>query len=115
MSDDYRAMIAGGQVWVLRHDDGIVGVAVLQQGDGHLLVRTIGISPACQRQGLGSQFLAFAEERALNHGLRQLQLYTNEVMTGNVDFYRQHGYCETHRTGTLGTQVIYMLKDLDND
>ncbi len=115
MDDDYSVLIAAGEVTVRCEEGQILGVLVCQQREDHLLVRTVGIRPDRQRLGLGSELMRYAETIAAEHGWRVLRLYTNEVMTGNVELYQRLGYSETHRTGPDGRQVIYMLKELGND
>jgi GNAT superfamily N-acetyltransferase len=112
MTDDYTALIAAGEVWVLDGSSALDGVLVVQRQEDCLLVRTVGIAPACQRQGLGSRLMGEVERMAAEADIRTLRLYTNEVMTGNVELYERLGYAETHRTGPEGKQVIYMTKEL---
>jgi GNAT superfamily N-acetyltransferase len=112
MTDDYTALIAAGEVWVLDGSSALDGVLVVQKNEDYLLVRTVGIAPTRQRQGLGSRLMAEAERLAAEADIRTLRLYTNEVMTGNVELYERLGYAETHRTGPTGKQVIYMTKEL---
>jgi ribosomal protein S18 acetylase RimI-like enzyme len=110
MTDDYHTLVSASEVWVYEHYGRIDGVLVLQSKDDHLLVRTIGIAPDRQRKGLGTKLMRHAEAVALASGQRQIQLYTNEVMTGNVELYERLGFVETHRTGPENKRVIYMTK-----
>jgi ribosomal protein S18 acetylase RimI-like enzyme len=112
MTDDYAALIEAGEVWVSDGKTALEGVLVVQKTEDYLLIRTIGIAPARQRQGLGTRLMGEAERLAVAADIRTLRLYTNEVMTGNVELYERLGYIETHRTGPEGKQVIYMTKEL---
>ena len=112
MTDDYADLVASGEVSVLIEQQDIAGVLVLQDQKDALLVRTVGIAPAYQGRGLGRRLMAYAEERAAACKKKALRLYTNEVMTGNVDLYRWLGYSETHRTGPDKRQVVHMTKVL---
>ncbi len=112
MGDDYAALIEASEVWVLDGDAALDGVLVVQKQEDCPLVRTVGIEPARQRLGLGRFLMAEAERMATEAGIQTLRLYTNEVMTGNVELYQRLGYVETHRTGPEGKQVIYMTKEL---
>jgi GNAT superfamily N-acetyltransferase len=112
MTDDYAVLIAAGEVWVLDGSSALDGVLVVQRQEDCLLVRTVGIAPTCQRQGLGSRLMGEVERMAAEADIRTLRLYTNEMMTGNVELYERLGYTETHRTGPEGKQVIYMTKEL---
>jgi GNAT superfamily N-acetyltransferase len=112
MTDDYAVLIEAGEVWVLGGAAGLDGVLVIQTADASLLIRTVGIAPHRQRQGLGTRLMGEAERLAKAADICTLRLYTNEVMTGNVELYERLGYTETHRTGPDGKQVIYMTKEL---
>ena len=112
MTDDYAALIEANEVWVIEDGSELEGVIVTQTIEDYLLVRTVGITPARQRQGLGTQLMAEAERLARAADIRTLRLYTNEVMAGNVELYERLGYAETHRDGPEGKQVIYMTKAL---
>jgi ribosomal protein S18 acetylase RimI-like enzyme len=112
MTDDYAALIEAGEVWVSDGKTALEGVLVVQKAEDQLLVRTVGIAPACQRQGLGSRLMEEVERMAAEADIRTLRLYTNEAMTGNVELYERLGYAETHRSGPTGKQVIYMTKEL---
>jgi ribosomal protein S18 acetylase RimI-like enzyme len=112
MTDDYTALIAAGEVWVLDGSSALDGVLVVQMQEDYLLIRTVGIAPTCQRQGLGTRLMGEAERLAKAADICTLRLYTNEVITGNVELYERLGYTETHRTGSEGKHVIYMTKEL---
>ena len=78
------------------------GVLVLRPAAGHLLVWSVAVDPAFQGKGVGRRLLAFAEEEARRRGLAEVRLFTNELMTENIDFYRRLGFEETERR-TEGT------------
>jgi ribosomal protein S18 acetylase RimI-like enzyme len=113
MDDDYAALIDAGEVWVSEGEVSLNGVLVCQKVEDYLLVRTVGVSPEIQRRGLGSELMMEAKALAKIAGTSMLRLYTNEVMTGNVDLYERLGYSETHRAGPEGKRVVYMKKELN--
>lgn len=115
MTDDYLAFIEAGDVHVVDMDCQIVGALVTQLQPDGLLVRTVAVDPARQRQGLGVELLAFAETIASEKTKNRLRLYTNEVMDGTVNLYSRLGYWETHREGSTGKQVIFMEKEVPID
>ena len=116
MDDDYAALIAAEQVFVLEDGDELLGVLVVQQPDDfELLVRTVGIAPAHQGKGLGTRLMAYAEQVASDRDISRLRLYTNEVMDGTARLYTRLGYAETRREGPEGRQVIYMAKEVPFD
>lgn len=110
MTADYPALIASGSVWVAEHDGGLVGVLVLVAYDDHLLLESIAVSPAAQRQGVGQALLDLAEREAARLGLGEIRLYTNIGMTENLDHYPRRGYIETHRAVDNGFHRVYFAK-----
>jgi len=90
--EDYSPRIDRGEVWILNCDDRDVGVTVLEERPDHLLVYSIAVSLAEQRQGYGRALLEFADQRAIAIGVDEIRLYTNLRMTGNIALYRGHGY-----------------------
>jgi GNAT superfamily N-acetyltransferase len=94
MLADYAALIASGGVHVLILGAEIAGV------------------PAFQGQGLGRRLMAFAERYACEHELRELRLYTNEVMVENLAFYQRLGFEEVERRVDDGYHRVFMRKSL---
>jgi ribosomal protein S18 acetylase RimI-like enzyme len=92
--EDYRPRIERGEVWLIETPEGPVGVAALEPWPDHLLVYSIAVRPNHQRKGYGRALLAFAEERAIAIGLREVRLYTNQRMTDNLRLYRACGFAE---------------------
>jgi len=90
--EDYGPRIDRGEVWILNCDGRDVGIAVLEEQPDHLLVYSIAVSPAVQRQGYGNALLKFANQRAVALGVAEIRLYTNVRMKGNIALYRRHGY-----------------------
>jgi len=62
-------------------------VAILEPKSDHLLVYSIAIRPGDQRRGYGKALLMFADERAIQLGLREVRLYTNVRMAVNIRLY----------------------------
>ncbi|HEY9536492.1 MAG TPA: GNAT family N-acetyltransferase [Kiloniellaceae bacterium] len=112
MVDDYRRRIAAGQTHVLEEHGDIVGVLVLEPGDGFLLLDNIAVDPAHHGRGLGKRLMDFTEEEARRQGYRFIELYTNEVMVENIARYRHLGYVETNRVRVAGYDRVYLRKAL---
>ena len=94
---DHAALIAAGQVWVVRDGGADAGVMVLDAAADYLMIESLAIPPAHQGRGIGRWMLDFAERRARDLGLPELRLYTNALMARNLGIYRQAGFFETHR------------------
>lgn len=113
MTADYAAVIRDSQTWVAVEDDAIVGLIVLRQQPGHLLIENVAVHPAAQRRGIGTMLLDRAERQAASAGVAELRLYTHETMTANQAYYRRHGYRETHRAHDEGFARVFFSKPLD--
>jgi len=106
--NDYRAATASGQVWVL--GDPVFAVIVLIGQGEALLVENVAVAPSVQGQGFGRGLMEFAERQALEQGLGKLTLYTNEVMTENLELYARLGFCEVGRCAEGGYRRVYLEK-----
>ena len=115
---------AGGQV---------VGTAILNQlqvdvyADGEwqypaedsevMVIHTLIISRKTDLKGLGSDFLAYYEAFALEHGCKYLRLDTNARNAAARAFYKRHGYKEigivpTVFNGIPGVDLVLIEKKL---
>jgi ribosomal protein S18 acetylase RimI-like enzyme len=113
MTADYSALIADWHVHVMLDGEAICGILVLHLEPDHLLLENIAVHPAWQRHGLGDELLAFVEAFAREHHRDEIRLYTNVLMTTNINYYLKHGYHETHRETTSLYTVVFMSKKLD--
>lgn len=115
VSADHAALIAAGQVWLVRDGTADAGLMVLEDSADHLMIESLALLPACQGRGLGRWMLDFAEQRARRAGLPELRLYTNVLMTRNIAIYTQAGFTETrqepvpHRPGYMRTHMTKQL------
>jgi ribosomal protein S18 acetylase RimI-like enzyme len=112
MTADYPALIAAGEVWVIRAGEGVAGVLVLRPQPPALLVENVAVAPDRQGEGMGRALMAFAEEQARAAGLREVVLYTNECMTENLRFYPALGFAETGRGVQDGFARVFYRKRL---
>jgi ribosomal protein S18 acetylase RimI-like enzyme len=107
---DHAGLVAAGQTSVAVVEGEIAGVIVLIPGDDHLLIENVAVAPAMQGRGLGRELMAFAERRAAELDLRELRLYTNQLMTENLALYPALGYTETRRRVEDGFARVYFSK-----
>jgi N-acetylglutamate synthase-like GNAT family acetyltransferase len=110
MTADYAAALEHSRVWVLESGDAIVGALVTEDRGDHLLLETIAVAPGAQGSGYGRLLLERAECDAVELGLTEVRLYTNEAMTENLSFYPRHGYRETGRALQDGFRRVYFSK-----
>ena len=112
MLEDYAALIRAGEVWVLAEGGEALGVLVMRPAEDHLFVDNVAVAPGQQGRGLGRELVAFAEEKAAEHGLPEVRLYTNEKMHENLDIYARLGFEETGRRLDGGYRRVFMRKRL---
>lgn len=129
MTEDYAKRVTEGCVFVLEVESGgeksdsdslnpssvspiVVGFIVLFPEKDAMLLDNVAVDPAAQGQGHGKKLLSFAEEYALAAGFHRIILYTNEVMTENMQFYPRLGYTETHRAREGGFNRVFFSKKL---
>jgi ribosomal protein S18 acetylase RimI-like enzyme len=115
-TEDYRTRIENGEVWILEVEGEPTGVAVLEERTDHLLIYSIAVKPDAQRKGYGAALLEFADQRAIGLGLREVRLYTNERMEGNLRLYRRHGFVEIAKRphpSRPGQVLVDMIRRLD--
>lgn len=112
MREDYASLVARGVVEVLDDQRGLAGTLVLVAKADHLLLDTIAIRPERRGSGLGRRLFQHAEERARLSGLREMRLYTAEVMVENIAMYRRCGWVEYDRAAPNGIARVYMRKSI---
>jgi ribosomal protein S18 acetylase RimI-like enzyme len=110
MDQDYDEVLRVTDSWVAEIDGAIVGVAVTSLNPDHLLVENLAVLPTAQGRGIGGRLLTLAENYAIDCGVDEVRLYTNESMTANLVFYPRHGYRETGRTQREGFRRVYFAK-----
>jgi len=112
MTDDYRAHVRSGNLWVLALDDAIVGLLVLVPKSDHMLLDNVAVIPERQALGLGRHLINFAEARARECGYSEIRLYTNELMHENISLYSRLGYQVISRHLDAGFNRVFMKKAL---
>jgi len=112
MTDDYRHHVATGNAWVLVLASKVVGLIVLLPKSNYMLLDNVAVAPEKQGRGFGSRLMYFAEVRTRQCALKEIQLYTNELMLENIAFYKKLGYQETDRRLDSGFKRVFMKKTL---
>jgi N-acetylglutamate synthase-like GNAT family acetyltransferase len=112
MVADYAALLESSRIWVIDCDATVVGMLVTRDRGDHLLLDSIAVAPGTQGSGYGAQLMARAELDAVEQGLCEVRLYTNEAMTENLSFYPRQGYRETHRATEDGYRRVFYAKSV---
>ena len=110
---NYRALVAAGEAWVGVSQERVVGILVIRALGDALELENVAVDPAWQGRGHGRRLIAFAERRALELGLHEVTLYTNEAMTENLRLYPKLGFVETGRRVEDGYRRVFFRRFLD--
>lgn len=119
MDDDHREQVRRGLVHVAEggrreagEEDsaGVVGLIVLVELEGRLLIENVAVDPDRQGHGIGRRLLEFAEETARQAGIGIVALYTHEKMSENLALYARFGYEEEERRDEGGFSRVFMSK-----
>ncbi|QDP98063.1 GNAT family N-acetyltransferase [Microlunatus elymi] len=112
MATDYSQAVNDGRTWVAQQGDALIGLLVVAVAKDHLLLENVAVAPHAQGLGVGTRLLRLAEDQARANGLYEVRLYTNEAMTENLDYYRHHGYQQTHRATQDGFRRVFFTKQV---
>ena len=94
VTEDYGPRIERGEVWILEVKDEPIGIAVFVVNTDYLLIYSIAVKTHAQRKGHGKALLDFADNLAIERGLYEIRLYTNERMERNLTLYKRHGFVQ---------------------
>jgi ribosomal protein S18 acetylase RimI-like enzyme len=97
MDDDYGEQVRRGLVHVAEDGETLVGLIVLVEDGGRLVIENVAVDPGRQGEGIGRRLLEFAEETARRAGIDTVALYTHELMSENLALYARLGYEEDER------------------
>ena len=114
MLDDYDRIVRDHRAYVIADGGEIVGVLVLMEKDGGLLLDNIAVLPARQGEGIGRRLVKHAESEARRMGYGDLDLYTHQQMSENIAMYIRYGYEEVDRRHECGFPRVYMRKRLQD-
>jgi N-acetylglutamate synthase-like GNAT family acetyltransferase len=109
-SRDYLAHIRDGRLWVV--GEPVVGVVSLSTRETSLVIENLAVLPNYQGRGVGHILIALAEEQARLRGLERLELFTNVLMTENLEIFRRFGFDETERRTGEGMQRVFFERSL---
>ena len=84
-----------------------------------MVLHTLVVDPDVSGRGIGSKFVCFYEEFALNNGCHYLRMDTNVTNTAARALYKKHGYSEQGIircafNGINDVQLVCLEKKLNN-
>jgi ribosomal protein S18 acetylase RimI-like enzyme len=113
MTDDYGEVVCTRRVTVAERGGLIVGLVVLDQGQGEIVIDNVAVHPAHQGTGVGRALLEHAEDVARDAELTSVCLYTHERMVENLALYRRIGYVEYDRRQHGAAVIVHLRKALE--
>jgi len=115
MTDDHSSRIERGDVLLACKGESVLGLIAVERGEDHHLIFSVAVNPDNAGKGIGPRLIAEAEHRARLAGKIRMTLYTNALMSRNIDLYRKLGYRETGRRPNMarpGFTIVDMEKAL---
>jgi len=98
VSEGIAEDIEKGLVWIAERGNRVIGGLVLIQGDSHIKLANIAVSPNATGIGLGKALMQLAEAETLKRGFDELRLSTHIEMPENVRLYEHLGWREIGRS-----------------
>jgi len=109
-----QSRLSEGPVWVVCHQDVLVGtISAVPQGAG-LYLRSMAVLPNARGYGVGSVLLQHVEQFAVAQGDQYLLLSTTPFLTHAIRLYEQVGFQRTHAGPheLYGTALFTMMKPI---
>ncbi|MEH7829003.1 GNAT family N-acetyltransferase [Gemmobacter denitrificans] len=112
MDTDFPAAIAAGQVWLAERGGELAGYLICRAESEAMLLDTVAVLPRWGGQGIGRALIRQCEALACAAGLPAVRLYTNALMTQNLQLYPHLGYAITGRRQDQGFDRVFFEKRL---
>jgi len=110
---DYAQAVVDHRIDLLEVGGRLAALVELDRQPDHVLIVNLAVHPEYQGQGFGKLLLGHAESVAREAGLAELRLYTNKLMTVNIELYGRHGYAiDREEVYPAGGITIHMSKHL---
>ncbi|MFF2479637.1 GNAT family N-acetyltransferase [Paenibacillus sp. NPDC058071] len=112
MLADYMRLITRNLVYVYTDKDEVKGLIVLYPEENYLLIENVAVHPSFQGQGIGRKLIEFAITYCEEACIKEVRLYTNELMTENLMYYPKFGFIDVEHRIEDGYKRVYMSKQL---
>ena len=111
MLADFTRHITDDTVFIATNDM-ICGYVVLCHDLACWRLDNIAVAPSNQRQGIGAALIRHSEFFMAKRGAVSYQLYTNDLMHENINWYRNSGFREIARREEHGFKRVYFEKTI---
>ena len=99
-------------VFICEDNKQIIAFAILVKINDQIILDNIAVDPTHQKKGIGNNFIKFIEEYLMEQKVNKYQLYTNEMMFENIDWYQKIGFKIFKKVTEKGFNRIYFEKEL---
>jgi N-acetylglutamate synthase-like GNAT family acetyltransferase len=99
-------------VFVYEDNKQVIAFAILVKINDQIILDSIAVDPSHQKKGIGNNFIKFIEQYLMEQKVNKYQLYTNEKMFENIDWYQKIGFKIFKKVTEKGFNRIYFEKQL---
>ena len=99
-------------VFVCEDNKQVIAFAILVKINHQIILDSIAVDPSHQKKGIGNNFIKFIEQYLIKQKFDKYQLYTNEKMFENIDWYQKMGFKIFKKVTEKGFNRIYFEKQL---
>ena len=99
-------------VFVWEDNKQVIAFAILVKINDQIILDSIAVDPPHQKKGIGNDFIKFIEKYLMEQKVNKYQLYTNEMMFENIDWYQKKGFKIFKKVTEKGYNRIYFEKEL---
>ena len=99
-------------VFICEDNKHVIAFAILVKINDQIILDSIAVDPSHQKKGIGNNFIKFIEEYLMEQKVNKYQLYTNEKMFENIDWYQKIGFKIFKKVTEKGFNRIYFEKEL---
>ena len=99
-------------VFVCEDNKQVIAFAILVKINDQIILDSIAVDPSHQNKGIGNSFIKFIEQYLMEQKVNKYQLYTNEMMFENIDWYQKIGFKIFKKVTEKGYNRIYFEKKL---
>ena len=99
-------------VFVYEDNKQVIAFAILVKINDQIILDSIAVDPSHQNKGIGNNFIKFIEQYLMEQKVNKYQLYTNEKMFENIDWYQKIGFKIFKKVTEKGYNRIYFEKKI---
>jgi N-acetylglutamate synthase-like GNAT family acetyltransferase len=99
-------------VFICEDNKHVIAFAILVKINDQIILDSIAVDPSHQKKSIGNNFIKYIEQYLIEQKINKYQLYTNEKMFENIDWYQKIGFKIFKKVTEKGFNRIYFEKQL---